>query len=232
MAVFAFSVLLKVSALLLAPVYVLLTLELAKRDGRKVSARRLLVGGGLGLLVAFVSYAPFGGLGRASLGVLEQGGFYTVSLPAFLRWSLQQVGFMPGKGLLVGVLGTLFLLAYVWSLRKAPRDWPSLATVGCGAYFLFVALVWPQFHPWYLVWPLALAPFAREPTLAVRLVLFSALAVLGFSFGHAWPWREAGWQGDVQALSALAIFLPPLMLPSAWIRRILGPPDYLRLRAA
>ena len=231
-AVFAIAVLLKVSALPLAPGYVLLILELAKRDGRKVSARRLLVGGGLGLMVALVSYVPFGGLGRASQGVLEQSGFYTVSLPAFLRWSLRQIGIMPEKWLLVGSLCAVFLLAYAWSLRKASRDWPSLASVGCGAYFLFLALVWPQFHPWYLVWPLALAPFAQEPTLAVRLVFFSALAVLGFSFGHAWPWREAGWQGDAQALSALAIFLPPLMLPSAWIRRILGPPDYLRLRAA
>lgn len=231
-AVFVLAVLLKVSALLLAPIYVLIILELAKRDGRNVSTRRLLVGGGLGLLAALASYVPFGGLSRASQGVLEQGGLFTVSLPALARWTLQQVGFTPERWLLVGVLGTLFLLIYAWSLWKASRDWPSLATVGCGAYFMFLVLVWPQFHPWYLVWPLALAPFAREATLAARLVLFSALAVLGFSFGHAWPLREVGWQGDAPALGALAIFLPPLMLPSAWIGRILRPRDHLRLRAA
>ncbi len=228
---FAVSLLFKPSALLLAPIYLLLLRDLAKRDSEPL-ARRAFVGVAMSLMLVGAAYAPFGGVVRASQGVLEQGTLFTVSFPAFLRWSSQAIGLAPEKWLLLGVLCALFLSAYAWMLRRTSSDWQSLATAGCGAYFLFLALVWPQFHPWYLLWPLALAPFVQGPTLAARLVLFSALAVLGFSFGHAWPWREAGWQGDAQALSALAIFLPPLMLPSAWIWRILGPLDRLRLRAA
>jgi hypothetical protein len=100
------------------------------------------------------------------------------------------------------------------------------------AYFLFLALVWPQFHPWYLVWPLAFVPFVQEPTLAFRLVLFSALAVLSFSFSHAWPFQQVDWGVEPQAIGALVVFLPPLLLPRALIKRIGGNLSQLTLHPA
>jgi hypothetical protein len=181
---------------------------------------------------AIAAYAPFGGIVRASQGVLAQGEFYTVSVPSLIRWLLQQAGVAHGRWLVMGSLGFLFLVTYAWSLRRTARDWPSLATLGCVAFFLFLALVWPQFHPWYLVWPLALVPFVQEPTLAFRLVFFSALAVLSFSFGHAWPWQQAAWGGEPQALAALVVFLPPLLLPRAWVKRIVDNLSQLTLHPA
>jgi hypothetical protein len=187
------------------------------------SRRRLLSGLGLCLVLGLTSYAPFGGLEEASKGILEQGELFTVSVPATIQWLLLLVGIENERWFVVAVLGLLFVLGYVWLLREMPNDWVSLAASGCVAYFLFLALVWPQFHPWYLSWPLALAPFVRDSATALRLVVFSAIALLGFSFSHAWPGQQGGWQAEPQALAALAVFLPPLLLPVTWLRRLLLP---------
>lgn len=225
-AAFVSALLLKAIALPLVPAYALL---LCKRLHPTCRWRHLLTVAALTIVAGAAAYLPFGGIWVALQAFLDQLFVINVSLVGGLQWLLHQLlGSSNGNwqtatriALAIGGLG--FLGTAAWLLARAEKTPSGLLRASFWSFFFLLALFWPQFHPWYLLWPLALVVLVPSLHAQARVLLFVLTALIGFSFSPLWPWQQFDWEATpLPTLAALLVFLPPLLLPSQWLRRLLG----------
>lgn len=147
-------------------------------------------------LLVVLTYAPFWQGGDTFRAALDEGSYFTVSLPAVLRGALIHVSRVDVAEAVAAWSGrALFLAAYgalVWRLPGRETE-PLLvaAALALGAYLLFAAT---YFAPWYVLWPLTLAvmtPWRREVLLPALTLTLTAMSVLLWA-----TWTRARFSAD------------------------------------
>lgn len=220
----AASALVKYASLLIAPALLVWWL----RSRSRPRPRDVTLGAAGGVALAAVCYAPFWA-GRATFATtLDEGSYFTVSVPAVVRAAL--VRFVTPSSADAGatVIARLaFLAALALILARLRGDrLEALIAAAFLSYFAYLTLAATYFAPWYVLWPFSLAvllPHRRDllwPALAWTLSSMAVLVAAVWFREHFAPDRSADWYGT-HLFAVAAVFPLPVALWSwlAWQRR-------------
>ena len=223
----AASALVKYASLLVAPVFLVWWL----RSRQRAPLRDLLIGSLGGVLLAVAVYAPFWD-GRETVSTaLDEGSYYTVSVPAAIRGALLQVT-SASRAEQVTMLLTrgLFLAALAWILLRLRGDRVGrLAEAGFLAFFAYLTLAASYFSPWHVLWPLSFAvllPFRRDvlwPAITLSLTAMSVLVAAVWFRERFAPDPRGDWYG-MHLAAALAVFPLPVLVWLWTVRYPAGTP--------
>jgi alpha-1,6-mannosyltransferase len=221
------SALVKYATLLIVPLFVVWWL----RSRRRPAPRRLILGVGIAMALVVVSYAPFWS-GRDTLATaLDEGSYYTVSIPAALRGALLHVTDVTrAEEITTALTRLLFLAALALILVRLRGDkLGRLAEAGFLAFFAYLVLAATYFSPWHVTWALTFAvllPYRRDvlwPALTLSLTAMSVL-VWGVWFRERFaPDPRADWY-PMHLAAALAVFPLPVLVWLWTVRYPAGTP--------
>ena len=211
----AASVLVKYASLLVVPVFAVWWL----RSRRRPPARQLLAGCAAAAVLALAVYAPFWAGRETFKTTLDEGTYYTVSVPAALRGALAQMVDAERAGQVTSVLVRgAFLAALALILLRLRGDrLERLIGAGFLVFFAYLTLAATYFAPWYVLWPLTFAvllPYRRDvfwPALTLSLTAMAVLvASIWFREGFA-PDPRGDWY-PMHLAAALAVFPLPVLV--------------------
>jgi hypothetical protein len=211
----AASALVKYATLLVVPLLVVWWL----RSRRRPAPRELMLGVAFATALVVVSYAPYWS-GRDTLDTaLDEGSYYTVSIPAALRGALLQVTDATRAERLTAALTRLpFLVALALILVRLRGDkLGRLAEAGFLAFFAYLVLAATYFSPWHVTWALTFAvllPYRRDilwPALTLTLTAMSVLVWAIWFRERFAPDPRADWYG-MHLAAALAVFPLPVLV--------------------
>jgi hypothetical protein len=220
----AASALVKYATLLLAPLLAVWWL----RSRRRPSRRELALGLGLALLLVVIAYAPYWS-GRDTVATaLDEGSYYTVSVPAAIRGALQEfTDTTRAERVTSLVTRVAFLVALALILLRLRGDKLSrLVEAGFLAFFAYLTLAATYFSPWHVTWVLTLAvllPYRRDvlwPALVMSLTAMSVLVWAVWFRERFAPDPRADWYG-MHLAAALAVFPLPVLI---WLWAVRYPP--------
>jgi hypothetical protein len=170
--VFAASVWIKYTTLVLAPVIAVFIWRHAGKRGR-------WLGVGIGVLAAAVSsailLAPFGGLETALRGLSAASGRATRSM-VWLAYTAVETASGKGQWVVVVSRAATIVAAVALALRLKRRE--DLPQIVIATYVVFILIGTAWFQPWYLIPLVPLSCLARGATAEI-IVGFCASAVIG-----------------------------------------------------
>ncbi len=209
------AALIKVAALVVLPI-------LLVAGWRSVESRLrfTLLAVALCALAAAVLYAPLW-RGPDTLGGLAlQNERFTTSAAAIVKLALEaRWGAASAEAWTRGLFACLFAVAYLLLLRRTPSEPAALPrhVFGALAVLLVVGTLW--FQPWYVLWPLALAPLAGTRQRRVAIVWSAGALALYIVFDFVWVWYADVLNRVnelVINLAATAVWLAPIALVYGW----------------
>jgi hypothetical protein len=209
------SALVKYATLLIVP----LLLVWWFRSRRRPQWKQLVLGGGAAAALIAGLYAPFWSGFETLRTALDEGSYFTVSVPAALRGALDQGMALDRAEQLTRWItrGALLVVLGVLVLRLRGGRLVFLVEACFYAFFAYLSLAASYFSPWHVLWPLTFAvllPFRRDvlwPAVTLSLTAMSVLvAAVWFREGFA-PDPRADWYG-VHLAAALAVFPLPLLV--------------------
>jgi len=220
----AASALVKYATLLLAPLLAVWWL----RSRRRPTWRELALGVGLALLLAAAAYAPFWSGRETVATALDEGSYYTVSVPAAIRGTLRQTMDTARAERLTGLVTRIaFIVALALVLLRLRGDTLSrLVEASFLAFFAYLTLAATYFSPWHVTWALTLAvllPYRRDvlwPALVMSLTAMSVLVWAVWFRERFAPDPRADWYG-MHLAAALAVFPLPVLV---WLWAVRYPP--------
>ncbi len=212
----AVAILSKILAAVLLPVF-LAGLLLAP-GSRRDRAVWILGGGAIALGLAVATYAPFWE-GTRSLHFLTRGSWFTASFPTMLREYLRRWLELEPAGRLAAILvGAAFAtfvvgrLSWCWRTQRPDDDWHAWLAAAHDVTFGYLAFACLWWEPWYLTWLVGLAALLPSRVLHDRALLFCCGGVANYVvFKFIWPVYQPMTYTQIMAISAIAIFGPPLL---------------------
>jgi hypothetical protein len=211
----AASALVKYATLLIVPLLVVWWF----RSRRRPAWRQLALGGAAAAVLIIALYAPFwSGFGTLRTA-LDEGSYFTVSVPAALRGALDQFMALNRAEQLTRLItrGALLIVLVILLLRLRSGRLAYLVEACFYAFFAYLCLAASYFSPWHVLWPLTFAvllPFRRDvlwPAVTLSLTAMSVLvAAVWFREAYA-PNPRADWYG-MHLAAALAVFPLPVLV--------------------
>lgn len=216
-AALAASALVKYATLLIVPFLVVWWL----RSRRRPAWQQVALGGAAAAVLVAGLYAPFWSGFDTLRAALDEGSYFTVSVPAALRGALAQMMDLDRAGQLTRWItrGALLLVLVILLLRLRGGRLAYLIEACFYAFFAYLCLAASYFSPWHVLWPLTFAvllPFRRDvlwPAITLSLTAMSVLvAAVWFREAFA-PDPRSDWYG-MHLAAALAVFPLPVLV---WI---------------
>lgn len=189
------------------------------RSKRRPSRWSLVVGAIAALVLIVVTYAPLWAGRDTFATTLNEGSYYTVSVPAAVRGLLaQRVGVARADQIttLVSRLAMAAALGVIL-LRLRGGRLARLAEAGFLAYFAYLVLAATYFAPWYVLWALTFAclvPFRRDvlwPAITLSLTAMAVLVAAVWFRERFAPDPRADWLG-MHIFAAVVVFPLPLLV--------------------
>lgn len=226
------SILVKYASLLVVPLLVVWWL----RSKRRPAWRQLALGCAGATLLVVAAYAPMWAGRDTFATTLNEGSYYTVSVPAALRGALApEVGRERATTITALTLRGAFVVALAIVLLRLRGDrLGRLAEAGFLTYFAYLTLAATYFAPWYVLWPLmfaALLPYRRDvlwPALTLSLTAMAVLVAAVWFRERFAPDPRADWYG-MHLAAALAVFPLPVLV---WLWTVRYPAGVPVRRAA
>ena len=226
------SALVKYASLLVVPLLVVWWLRSRERPG----ARELALGVGGSVLLAAAVYAPFWSGADTFATTLDEGSYFSVSVPTVIRDLLAREMARPrAEWVTTWLVRGVFLALYGWIALRLRGDRPArLIEAGALAYFAYLTVAGTYFAPWYVLWPLlfaALLPYRRDVLWPVLTLSLTAMAVL---VAAVWfrerfaPDPRAEWWA-MELFAGLAVYPLPVLV---WLWAVRYPPGTPIRRAA
>gem|GEM_PF-1288330 len=228
------ALLLKAAAALLVPLLALWWLR-SSSAGRS-ALRHLALGSAGAVLLAVAVYLPFWSGPDTFRSTLNEGSYYTVSVPAAVRGALmQKMDPVRAEEVTSLLMRGTFLAALAWiCLRLRGDRLARLVEAAFLAYFAYLVLAGSYFAPWYVLWALVFAvllPFRRDilwPALTLTLTAMSVLVAAVWFRERFAPNPGGDWYG-MHLAAALAVFPLPVLV---WLWALRRPPGTPVRRAA
>lgn len=221
------SALVKYATLLVVPLLAVWWL----RSRHRPSWREIRLGIGGSALLAVALYAPFWSGVDTVRTALDEGGYFTVSVPAALRGALAQVVALDRAETITLLItrGAFIVALGVILLRLRGGRLERLIEACFLAFFAYLCLAATYFSPWHVLWPLTFAvllPFRRDvlwPAVTLSLTAMAVLVAAVWFRERFAPDPRADWYG-MHLAAALAVFPLPILVLFWTIRYARGAP--------